>query len=534
MHNQTRDPPDSNQLLALFHAVALNRLNQLQVLLINGADPNVRFNGITPVHLAVRLLHPTAALLLLEFGANPNSRNSREGYITPLHALLQDFMTIAAAIPEKTNEGTDFLGRRCHRGEQHPRELMQRRSVIIRLLLLYGVGPAACCVDGFTPLMMSMVSPVPDSESVFALLIQGGITLNDRTTRGETVLYIAARMKDVSWLRRILPIAGSPLINFRDNLLSTSLFLAVQDADVPEAVEVLLSNSADVGLRGMLNLSSLDIAALEGNERSLNVLLDHITNLPISERRRVLTGKDTWGRTPIHICLGSDDFELACNYVRRVLKLEKVFSFHSLMSRDYFEATPIDYACKRPKPTADKDLMLSSLKAYQSLQKVLNEPSHKDNARCYDAPEFSIPEKGLTPVEEEWENVLEEWGREDGLKSKRVLLAMNYLGTVTERRGRLKRAQDLYYRGWTLARSGLGDQSFFTQDFACKFLRVSRDRGVDECVIAKITKWHELHGRSTLKPGLLKLLHSHEDEGKIASKLNIDDIEDRTSRQCDR
>lgn len=565
MYDRTGAPPDSNQLPALFHAVAFNFLGQLQTLLINGADPNIRFNGISPIHVAVRLLRPTAVLLLLEFGANPNSQNSRNGYITPLHALSEDVLYIPPRLLERTNLSADFLGRRWKTGEHGQRELMQKRSVIIHLLLKYGADPSACCIDGFTPLMMSMISPAGHSDSVFALLLQGGITLNDRTTRGETILHIAARMKDVSWLQRILSIAGPKLINCRDNLLSTPLFLAAQDGDAPKAVEVLLSNGADVGLRGILNFSSLDIAVLEGNKRSLNVLLDHITKLPTGERRRLLTARDTWGRTPIHICLASDDFELACTYIRRVLRLERYFSYHLLTSHDYFEATPIDYARKvgneealrvivqyivpkslgpvyipvlppwqDPEPTPDKNLMLSSLKVYQSLQKVLDEPSHKDIARCYDAPEFSLPEKKLTAVEEDWENFLEECQREDGLKSKRVILCMNYLGTATERHGRLKKAQGLYYRGWTLARSVLGDQSVFTQDFACKFLRVSRDRGVDESVNAEIAKWHELHGRNTLKPSHFEFLHGHEDVENIASKLKIDDIQDKVSRKCDR
>ncbi|KAJ5813167.1 serine/threonine protein kinase [Penicillium robsamsonii] len=565
MYNQTGVPPDSNQLPPLFHAVAFNLLNQLQVLLINGADPNIRFNGISPIHVAVRMLRPTALLLLLEFGANPNSRNSREGYTTPLHALSQDFMCVPPRIFERTNQSVDFLGRRWQTDKHGQGELMQRRSVITHLLLKYGADPAACCIDGFTPLMTSMISPVPDSDSVFALLVQGGITLTDRTTRGETILHIAARIKDVSWLQRIVSIAGPQLINCRDNLLSTPLFLAAQDGDSPGALEILLSNGADVSLRGMLNLSSLDIAVLEGNGGSVDVLLDHITKLPTGERRRLLTARDTWGRTSIHICLASNDFELACNYIRRILRLERYFSYHLLTSHDYFEATPIDYACKVGNEAAlrviaqnivpkslgpvrveilppwrnheckpDEDPVLSSFKVYQSLQKVLNEPSHKDIARCYDASEFSLPDKELSAVEEEWESFLRDWQREDGGQSKRVLLCMNYLGTVTERHGRLKKAQGLYYKGWTLARPLLGDQSVVTQDFACKFLRVSQDRGVHETVSADIAKWHKLHGHNTLKPSYFEFCLNPEEVEEIASKFKAHDIQDKASRQCDR
>lgn len=565
MYDQTETPPDSNRLPALFHAIAFNFLDQLQVLLINGADPNIRFQGITPIHLAVRMLRPTAVLLLLEFGANPNSRNSREGYITPLHALSQDSMFAPPGILERTNQSADFLGRRWQKDEDDRTELMQRRSLIIHLLLKYDADPAACCIDGFTPLMMSMISPVPDSDSVFALLVQGGISLNDRTTRGETILHVAARMKDVSWLQRILSIAGPKLINCRDNTLSTPLFLAAQDGDAPEAVEVFLSNGSHVGIRGILNLSTLDIALLEGNKRSLNVLLDHVAKLPTEERRRLLTTRDTWGRTGVHICLASDDYELACTYLRRVLRLERYFSYRLLTSRDYSNATPIDYARKvgneaalrtiidhfipsrlgpvrlsilppwqNPEFAPDEDLTLSSLKVYQSLQKILNESSHEEIASCYDAPEFSHPGTKLTVVEEEWENFLEECQREDGIKSKKVMQCMNYLGTATERHGRLKKAQDLYFRGWTIARALLGDQSVYTQDFACKFLRVAKDRGVDESVSADIAKWHKLHGRNTLKPSLFEFCHSAEDAEEIASNLKVDDILNKFSRQCDR
>jgi hypothetical protein len=111
---------------------------------------------------------------------------------------------------------------------------------------------------------------------------------------------------------------------------------------------------------------------------------------------------------------------------------------------------------------------------------------------------------------------------------------MNYLGTATERHGRLKKAQDLYFRGWTIARALLGDQSVYTQDFACKFLRVAKDRGVDESVSADIAKWHKLHGRNTLKPSHFEFCHSAEDAEEIASNLKVDDILNKFSRQCDR
>ncbi|KAJ5110825.1 serine/threonine protein kinase [Penicillium argentinense] len=564
--NETDIPGDSTQLPSLFNAVSMNSLDKLQALLMSGADPNIRFRGLSPIHLAVRMLRPTAVLLLLEFGANPNLFNSREGYITPLHALSQDYLIIPNRMLEESNSRADYAGRKWNTDKYGQKGLMQRRAVIIHLLLHYGADPAVCCVDGFTPLMMSMISPAPDSDSVFSLLVKGGLTLNDRTTRGETIMHVAVRMRDISWIERILSIAEPELINCRDNLLSTPLFLASQDEGSTDVLQLLLSHGAQASLRGMLNLSCLDVAILEGNSRNVKVLLDHITNIPLFQRRQILIAKDIWGRTFFHNCLASNDFELACTCIRRILSIDRYFSYQLLTSHEYAGPTPIDHARRvgnetalneivrnilpinfrhirvqsptprrNPEPTPDEDPMLSSFKTYQSLQKLLNEPDHDDISRCYDAPEFSFPQKALSDVEQEWETCVKEWQKTDGYQSRKVALAMNYLGTATERHGRLKKAQDIFYRGWTLTRSLLGDRDVLTQDFACKFLRVSRDRGVDEDVCAEIKGWHKLHGRNTLKSSRFAFYQSVEDlEELAASGLNIDSIQDKVSRQCDR
>lgn len=561
---QSGVPPDSSGMPPLFFAVATGSLGKLQALLVCGANPNVRFQGMTPLHFAVRLLSPTSVLLLLAFGADPNSRNTRKAYTTPLHTLAERFMI---TIRHSSQDGLSKPGsyrQDVKRKSRSLGEMIQRRALIIHILLEFGADPAVWCIDGFTPLMTAMASPDSKSDSVCTLLIHAGVSLNHLTPRGENIIHLAARMRDVHWLQQMLSASGSRLVNARDNTLSTPLFLAARGKDAPGALDVLITHGADIGIRGMYNLSCLDVAVLEGCRKNLITLLDHVAKISISKRRRLFEEKDTQGRTPLHICLGSPDLDLACTYIRRILNIEKYFSYHLLTRRDYFGATPIDYAyftgnyhalqliahfflpmnlpvyipnlrprqhCKRFPDTGP---ILSSLTSYRAVESILNDTCLKDISKCYDDSESGTTTKTMSAVESGLQRYLEEWQRSDGNQSKRVILSMNYLATVSERYGRLQKSQDLYHRGWRLARSVFGEDSAVTQDFACKLLRVIEDRGLDPSICEEIASWNSSKGQNTLTRSPFMQLETGGTAKENSVGYEADGKGGMQRRECDR
>lgn len=103
----------------------------------------------------------------------------------------------------------------------------------------------------------------------------------------------------------------------------------------------------------------------------------------------------------------------------------------------------------------------------------------------------------LEPVEVSYQSALDNAIRYYGEDSQQAIWRMNTIGTLRERYGRPKRAQDMYYRGWKISMRISGATSPVTQDFATEIVRVLRDRGV-ETELLDVVDWHARHGRDTL------------------------------------
>lgn len=522
-------PPDVSGFPPLFEAIMYNRLDTSWAILAKGASPHVRSQGMSAVHLAVRLLRPTALLLLLAFGADPNSRNSKVGYTTPLHTLSEHRLTFPVDTPGLGLEGRDFLLRSYKPHPEDGDELNHRRAIIIKILLDYGADPKLHCIDGFTPLMTAMVSPVQYSKNVFNQLLDAGVSLEDRSSRNETMLHICVLAKDTAWLRRVLSSGGTRFINSKDISCSTPLFLAARYGDTDDMVKLLLEHGADAKERGILELSVLDVAFIEGRKNTIWTLLNHIENLPVSDRSKSLGETDCYGRCSFHTCLALADTDLASKCLDRLLQLVGPLSYTLLAARDEFGYTAIDYAQLRNNKTAVNKIEslthkvdgppnichpssrqtqgkfpntgnpMTSFTEYHSIIDNIARGKDEDKTKYHDCCEFTGPNKLIRPVETEYEVRLEEWRQQYGDENPKVVWCMNNLGTVYERYGRLQKAQDIHYRGWKKARKVFGDKSLVTKDFACKYLRVVSDRGLQGTEDPDVTEFQRFHGENTLK-----------------------------------
>lgn len=80
---------------------------------------------------------------------------------------------------------------------------------------------------------------------------------------------------------------------------------------------------------------------------------------------------------------------------------------------------------------------------------------------------------------------------------------MDTLGTVHERYGRLRGAQDVYHGGWFKALEVLGSNNRITHDLACKLLRVMRNRRVEDTEVPYVANWHYVNGSNTINRGIV-------------------------------
>ncbi|EFQ96951.1 serine/threonine protein kinase [Nannizzia gypsea CBS 118893] len=525
IYPRDKTPPDNSNPPPIFLDISTNRLDRIFTFLRFGADPRARFNGWEPVHLAVRLLHPSAVLLLSAFGGDPNARLPSVGYMTPLHVLSQVRLQVGDR-PGLNIAYKDFLRRPyipppLRTGESE--ELVHRQSLVVYFLLELGADPSLRCADGFTPLMTSILSISPDAKSLTGILLHAGVPVRDLSSRGETVLHICAAVNDPMHLKQFFLFGAKSMIDLKDKSGCTALFLACLQERSREVVKVLLENSASLLIRGTGNLSPLDAALLSGDSATLEEVWRHLSILPVESIEKLCSGVSDTGRTIFHHCLSSSRNSVSISYLRLLIGLiprdiAKTLAEHA----DDNGYTPWQVALAKENGAACE--MLSSRFNITSAagelmpcdfvptttQDVLNERDRSlapfgeaDSDAIRASFDDQTSKRDLKPVEACYQVELEAAIQSFGEESREAIWCMDTLGTVYERYGRLSMAQEVYYRGWTKSLRSFGQTSVVTQDLASKILRVSRDRGLEKMKIADVAEWHSRHGKNNLAPGMI-------------------------------
>lgn len=219
-------PPPVVTNLHIHKTVELNDWQRCEELLQK--DPELvhqkGWNGISPLHAACIRNHSKIALLLLQYGADPNARSNYDE--TPLHyACRCGFIkTLELLIKSGADvESVDKQGRGC-----------------IHFAVMGSSIPAICylekktlltvhCVDNneMTPLQYACMQH--NNLLIDFLLRHNRSRIDHANNKGETVLHVAAKKGDGELVWRLLSHSTCALTHLEDNQGNTPLAVALKE-----------------------------------------------------------------------------------------------------------------------------------------------------------------------------------------------------------------------------------------------------------------------------------------------------------------
>jgi len=216
---------------SLFEAVNKGDIEQLKLLISEGADVNIRDQkDMTPLHLTAGNGNTDIASILIDNGADVNTRIDEYG-VTPLHV---------AAVWGKT--------------------------AVAELLLAKGADINAQTRRGETALEFAIRNDHPD---VLELLLANGANIEARNNSGETPLWYAVWYDKLEMVK--LLIKKGAYIDAQDYTEHTPLHLAVTNRN-QDMVELLLANGA-APWRRCKDFNLIGTAMAESEKGMINFLI---------------------------------------------------------------------------------------------------------------------------------------------------------------------------------------------------------------------------------------------------------------------
>ncbi|KAK2772528.1 hypothetical protein FQN52_004907 [Onygenales sp. PD_12] len=300
----------------IFEMVTHNRPFNLGFALSLGANPNVRYMGMTALHLSVKMLRPVMVSMLLACGADPNARDFKNNLETPLHQISgQNFRQVHVGDDEYFDY-YDIFGDKFVPAAPFPDEDNNHRQLIIRLLLEYGTDIDALSDESVTPFMKAILSPTPHASFVAKYLVEMGADPFKSGVHG------TSGKGDLQNLQYILsfPRARS-FINQRSVDGMTPLQAACGEEGHTLRVNELLKAGADVSVRTNSGLNAISRAMRNSQKDIFDILIDHVRRLPTSARGAVLMDNPVTGNTSIHDSFSCRDPSMVMHFLENLTTL---------------------------------------------------------------------------------------------------------------------------------------------------------------------------------------------------------------------
>ena len=268
-----------------------SRLEILKLLLDFGAKVEGDGEGasaadVPPLHGLVYMGLVAETMLLLERGADPNSRASWGG--TPLHSAA---IRAEEMIPLLTKYGADVNLKAHDELAHYGTPLHAAVSGVSSLSLIKTLLEAGAAVEirdagGDTPLLTAArnLRRWPSRIDHMITLLNCGSDVNARTSTGRSALHIYASFPphdERSLFEKetiLLLLDHGADIDARDDEGNTALSLAVAHGGRC-IVELLLERGADASVKDNKGLTPKDIASSNGHSAITDVLTNHIAKL---------------------------------------------------------------------------------------------------------------------------------------------------------------------------------------------------------------------------------------------------------------
>ncbi|QVM08162.1 hypothetical protein D8B26_002855 [Coccidioides posadasii str. Silveira] len=379
----------------IFETIVYNRPLNLWLILSLGGNPNVRYMGMTALHFAVKMLRPLLVAMLLAFDADPNTRDTRHEYETPLHQISRQHMRPLNTPRDTYFQALDVFGDKFVPAPEYPDEDNNHRRLIIRLLVEYGADLNALCAEGMTPLTKAVLSQLPHAPIIAKYLIELGADSSIAGASGFSSLHAASTKGSLQLLRYILYLPGRSMLNLRSKNGTTPLMAASTDDDRARHLIELLEAGADIGLRNNSGHNALSIAMKHSRKIIFDILITHITQVPPRLREAVFVNAVS-GITAAHDAFASKDQEMIPHFLRRMIPI--MTHFH------------------RPNKSGLTPLHLAVLKKHTAALRLL-----LDNGANVDAK----TDKGMNPLdlarglrERTFVNILLRWKGESQMRNE--------------------------------------------------------------------------------------------------------------------
>ena len=292
----------------LASAIFACRLDMVRLLVEHGAEVNTRDrHGVTPLHLAAREGLLRTAQYLLDRGANVKARDN-DGR-SPLHdavcmnddlgVLLIDAGADVSAkdkygrsiVPDAAGHGriktiSRMIAKDANLSEDQGTPVLQSaikpgQRETVQLLLSAGAKLNTKGALGRTPLLIAVKAGM---EPISRDLIKAGADLNAKDEEGASVAHWAARRGNLVFLRELVS-AGAPVqIELGDSIVNGR-----QD----KVREILAVSPASVREVDSYGWTALHWAAVTGSDEIAGILVDHGAKVQAEARGT--------GLTPLHL-----------------------------------------------------------------------------------------------------------------------------------------------------------------------------------------------------------------------------------------
>lgn len=276
-----------------------------QILLLLGTDPNSTLSTFTPLEYAILFNRDKIAKLLIENGANIESRDS-EGNTPLLIAINQGPTDIAQLLIEKganiyaqNKSHKNALHFAVHdRGYGYPNLLIPHNKIsIVQSILLKPYRPDinAKDIQGYPAIYYAVISRFNSDQSV-QLLLDKSASFYYKDKNGDNLILLAAQCHNWKALQLLINFRNREIlsqiggIDTKDSQGRTALHYAASQSN-RDVIKFLIKNGASIELHDANHDTPILLAAAHTNWQAVQLLAQYHANV---------NAQDYKGNTALH------------------------------------------------------------------------------------------------------------------------------------------------------------------------------------------------------------------------------------------